>query len=112
MGNIVDTVEDEIQNAKLTAICTIITPKIELAIRSINASSGRDAVFITASSGRGERVRITPSFENVCEGSNTFHELDANDEARESIADEVSELSVPWTHFDRLSLTHHCNCMI
>ena len=40
MGKIVDTVEDRIQNAILTAIDSIITPKIELAIRSINASSG------------------------------------------------------------------------
>ena len=43
MGNIVDTVENRIQNAMLTAIDSIITPKIKLAIRSINASSGRDA---------------------------------------------------------------------
>ena len=40
MGNFVDTVEDRIQNAILTAIDNIVTPKIELAIRSINASSG------------------------------------------------------------------------
>ena len=42
MRNIVDTVENRIQNAILTAIDNIIPPKIELAIRSINASSGRD----------------------------------------------------------------------
>ena len=40
MGNVVDTVEDRIQNAILTATDSIITPKLELAIRSINASSG------------------------------------------------------------------------
>ena len=43
MSNIVDTVEDRIQNAILTAIENKVTPKIELAIRSVNASSGRDA---------------------------------------------------------------------
>ena len=32
-SNIVDTVEDRIQNAILTAIENIVTPKIELAIR-------------------------------------------------------------------------------
>ena len=42
MNNIIDTVEDRIQNAILTAIDKIVAPKIELAIRSINASSGRD----------------------------------------------------------------------
>ena len=33
MSNIVDTVEDRIQNAFLTAIDNIVAPKIELAIR-------------------------------------------------------------------------------
>ena len=39
MGNFVVIVEDRIQNAILTAIDSKFTPKIELAIRSINASS-------------------------------------------------------------------------
>ena len=38
-NNIVDTVEDRIQNAILTAIDNIFAPKTELAIRSINTSS-------------------------------------------------------------------------
>ena len=52
MSNIVDTVEDRIQNANLTAIDNIVAPKIELAIRSINASSGRDTTSVSASSER------------------------------------------------------------
>ena len=47
-SNIVDTVEDRIQNAILTAIENIVAPKIELAIRSIMASSGRDATSVSA----------------------------------------------------------------
>ena len=43
MTKIVDRVEDRIQNPILTTIDSIVAPKIELAIRSINASSGRDA---------------------------------------------------------------------
>ena len=58
MSNIVDTVEDRIQNAILTAIDNIVTPKIELAIRSINASSGRDATSVSANSERGEHVGV------------------------------------------------------
>ena len=53
MSNIVDTVEERIQNAILTAIENIVAPKIELAIRSINASSGRDVISVTANSERG-----------------------------------------------------------
>ena len=49
MSNIVDTVEDRIQNAILTAIDNIVAPKIELAIRSINASSGEDVTSSTIS---------------------------------------------------------------
>ena len=56
MGITVDTVEDRIENAFLTAIDSIITPKIELTIRSINASSGRDATSVTTNSGRGEHI--------------------------------------------------------
>ena len=48
MNNIVDTVEDRIQNSVLTAIDYIVAPKVELAIRSINASSGRDATSVAA----------------------------------------------------------------
>ena len=55
MSNIVDTVEDRIQNAILTAIENIVAPKIELAIRSINASSGRDVTSVTRNSEREER---------------------------------------------------------
>ena len=58
MNNIVDTVEDRIQNETLAAIDNIVTPKIELAIRSINASSGRDATSVSGNSERREHVGI------------------------------------------------------
>ena len=62
MSNIVDTVEDRIQNAILAAIDNNIAPKIESAIRSINASSGRDVTSVTANSECGEHVGINASF--------------------------------------------------
>ena len=52
-GKNVDTVEDRVQNAILTAIDSITTPKIGLAIRSTNAFSGRDATSVMANSERG-----------------------------------------------------------
>ena len=48
MNNIADTVEDRIQNGNLTAFDNIIAPKIELAIRSTNASYGRDVTSGTS----------------------------------------------------------------
>ena len=72
MSNIVDTVEDRIQNAILTAIENIVAPKIELAIRSINASSGRDATSVSANSERRERVGVNASFENATRNNDTL----------------------------------------
>ena len=46
MRNVVDTVENRVQNAILAAVKKIITPKIELAVRSINATSGQDVANI------------------------------------------------------------------
>ena len=107
MSNIVDTVEDRIQNAILTAIDNIVAPKIELAIRSINASSGRELTSVTANSERGEHVGINASFENASGKNNTLHVSNINDETRHNIPNEVSELSVPGTQLDRQPHTHH-----
>ena len=107
VSNIVDTVEDRIQNAILTAIEKNVAPKIELAIRSINASSGRDVTTVTANSERGERVGINTSFENASENNNTLRVPNVNDETRLNIPDEVSGFSVPETRFDRQRQTHH-----
>ena len=107
MSNIIDTVEDRIQNAILTAIDNIVAPKIELAIRSINASSGRDVTSVCANSQRSEHVWINASLENASGNNSTRGDSNANDETRHNIPDEVSELWVPETHFDRQPHTHH-----
>ena len=107
MNNIVDTVEDRIRNAILTAIDRIVTPKTELAIRSINASSGRDVTSVSANLERSERVGIDASFENASRSNDTLDVSNVNDETRNNIPDEVSELSVPETLFDRQAHTHH-----
>ena len=107
MSNFVDTVEDRIQNAILTAIDNIVAPKIELAISSINACSGRDVTNVTANSEPGERVEINAPFENASENNNIVHISNVNDESPHNIPDEVSELSVPETRFGRQTHTHH-----
>ena len=107
MRNIVDTVEDRIQNAILTATDNIVAPKIKLPIRSKNASSGRDVTSVTANSERGEHVGINAPFENASEDNNIPHISSVNDETRHNVPDEVSKLSVTETHFDRQTHTHH-----
>ena len=110
MSNIVDTVEDRIQNAILTAIDSIVAHEIELAIRSINASSGRDETSVTANSERGEHVGINAFFENASGNNNILHVSSVNHETRHNIRDEVSEFSVPETQLDRQTHTHYSYC--
>ena len=62
---------------------------------------------VTANSERGERVGINASFENASGNNNILHVSNANDETRNNILDDVSELSVPETRFDRQTHTHH-----
>ena len=107
MSNIIDTVENRIQSAILTAIDNIVAPKIELAIRSINASSGRDVTSVSANSERREHVEITAPFENASRNDDTLGVSNVNDETRHNIPDEVSKLLVPKTHLDRQPHTHH-----
>ena len=53
MGNIVDTAERRIQITILTATDIIISPRIELVVKSINASYRRDASSVMAVSEHG-----------------------------------------------------------
>ena len=107
MNNIVETVEERIQNAILTVIDNIVAPKIELAIRSINTSSGRDVTSVSANSEHRELAGINAFFENASEkNNNKLNTKNENDETRQNIHDELSELSVPGTHFDRQAHTH------
>ena len=99
MVNIVDTVEDRIQNAILTAIDHKITGRIGLAVRLSYASSGRDATSVTANPERGERMGVTASFENVSERSTTFHELNANDETLKNTPGETSDNEFSWPQY-------------
>ena len=107
MSNIVDTVEDRIQNAILVAIDNIVAPKIELAIRSINASSGRDVTSVSGNSERRDHERINTSFGSASENNSTLGLTNTNDETRRNPHDRVSELSFAGTQFDQQSLTHH-----
>ena len=106
MNNIVDTVEDRIQNGILTAIDSIVAPRIDLPIRSLNASSGRDVTSVSVNSESRERAGIDAPLKNASRNNDTPDVSNSNDETRHNIPDEVSELSVTDTQFDRQSHTH------
>ena len=107
MGNIVDTIEDRIQNAFLTTIDSNNTPIIELANTSIKAFSGQDATSVMMSLEGGERIRKTASLENISEKNNTLHVFNTNDQTRNEIPYEVSELPVLGIHSGRQPHAHH-----
>ena len=94
IGYIVDMAEDRTQNTIITAIDNLISTMFELAVTSLNASFGRDAARVTAISERGERIGVTASFQNVSKRNNTFLKLNANDESRGDIPDQVN----CWSH--------------
>ena len=73
----------------------------------MNASSGRDATSVSANSECREHVGINTSFENASGNNNTLGVSNVNDETRHNVPDEVSELSVQETQFDRQAHTHH-----
>ena len=107
MNKIVDTVDDRIQNAIFTDIDNTVAPQIQLAIRSKNAYSGRDATSVAVNSECGKHAGLIASFGNAS-GNNGIQKVsNGNDETRDNILDEVSELSVPETLFDRQTHTHH-----
>ena len=107
IGNYVDTVEDRIQNAILTALDSIITPKIEVGARIINASSKQFATNVVASSELGIKIGVTAPFEKVSERNKTLHVSNTDDEIWNKIPNGVNELPVPVTHFDRQPHTNY-----
>ena len=62
---------------------------------------------MSANSERREHVGISTSFENASGNNDTLGVSNVNDETRQNILDEVSELSVSETRFDRQPQTHH-----
>ena len=79
MSNVIETVEDRIQNAILTAMDPVITPRIELAVNLMNTFSARDW-SVTANSEYGEEVWISAPYGNVSERKSTFRELNITNE--------------------------------
>ena len=103
MGNITGSIKNWIQNA----IRTTFAPKVVLAVRSRNSSSGRDATSVMMNSEHGEHIGIAGFFGNVSDRENTLHALKTNDETRDIFPEEVGELSVPEAHVERQPHTHH-----
>ena len=62
---------------------------------------------MSANSEHREHVGINASFENASENNNALGVSNVIDEARHDIQDEVSELSLPETRFNRQPEIYH-----
>ena len=107
MSIITDTFQDRIQNATLTATDFINAPKIELVVGSVNASTAWEMASTRTELEREERVGISAPSESASENNKVLHLSNMNEETQNNILDDISELSVPGTRFDRQSHNHH-----
>ena len=85
----------------------IITPVIEVAIRSLSASYGRDIAGVTANSERGQELGISARYENICDRNVAFYQLKLTNETRGYNHDEMSKIPASEADLDRQPHAHH-----
>ena len=107
VDSVMTTVETRVQDAVLSAIEDLVLPRVELAMKSINASSGRDADSVVPDpdwrdfSGNIEGLQMTTSSR-----FNSNSDLNRIDENRGSIAVEGGDLLVNERNFERQTNRH------
>ena len=108
VDGVMTTVETKAQNAVLTVIENLVLPRVELAMKSVNASSGHrvggavldpDGVDF---SGNIEGLQLTTS-----NRINSHTDWNRIDETRGNTIVEEGDLSVNWRNIDRQTHTHH-----
>ena len=106
--NLMATDEARVHDAKLTALQGIVITRVELAMKSVNASPGRDIDIVVPDpnqidfSGNMEALQMTASSRM---NSNT--ELNKVDVTCSIVTVEVVDLSVNERNFDRHTHTYH-----
>ena len=80
-----------------------------LAVRSINALSGRDVDSVPANVKRWEQIEKSAPYGNVSNRSSTFRKLNLTDEIRGYNPDKVNEFLASEARSDRQQQNHH-NC--
>ena len=106
--NAVTTVETSEHDAVLAAMDSTEIFTVELALKSVNASSGRGPSSVLLDSGwRGSSQNIEGLPMNTSSRLDSNTELSRNDETRDKITLKASELSVSGKNFTRQSHIHH-----
>ena len=110
VDSVMTTVETRVQGAVLTAIENLVIPRIELAMKSVNASTERVEVSVVLNpdqrdfSGNIESLQLTASSR-----LNSHTNLNRFDETRGNITVESGDLLVNGRNIDRQTHTHHRN---
>ena len=108
VDNVMTTVEIRVQNAVLIAMENLVIPRVELAMKSTNASSGRsvDGNVLDPDqrdfSGNVEGLQMTASSR-----IHSHTDLNKIDETPGNITVEEGDLVVNEKNIDRQSHTHH-----
>ena len=102
VDSVMTTVETRVQNVVLTAIENLVIPRVELAMRSANASSGRSVDCYVLELDQGD-------FSGNIEGlqMNSHSDLNRIDENRGNITVEGGGLLVNERNIERQTHTHH-----
>ena len=108
VDNVITTIETRVQDALLTAIENLVIPRVELALKSANASSGRsvDSNVLEPDqrdfSGNIEGLQMT-----ALSRINSRTDSNRIDETRDNITVEEGDLLVNERNIDRQTHTHH-----
>ena len=106
MINVADTFENSLQDSILAAVIDNVTPRIELVVKLMKASSGRGDASVLVGFKRVGQPGVTTSLESASERTIVFHEFNLTDKTRGYDLDEVGEIQVPRTHYDQQSHIH------
>ena len=113
VDSVITTVETTVQDAVLTSIESFIIPRIELAMKSVNASSGHGVGSVMLDpleeyfSGNIEGLQMTSSSR-----INSHIYLNGIDETRGNITVEEGDLLVNERNFERHTHTHSSQCRL
>ena len=113
MDNVLTTVETRVQDVRLTAIDNLLIPRLEVAMKSVNASSRQDIHSVAPDqdqkdfSGDVEDRQLT-----ALTRMNSSTDLYKIDETPGSVNVEGGSLSVHERNFDQQTNINHSNVLI
>ena len=108
VDGVMTMVETTVQDAVLTAIKKLVIPRVQIAMKSVLASSGRGVDSVVLDSDRRDFSKNIDCLQmTASRWINSHTGLIRTDETRGSITVQGGELSVNDGIFDRQAETHH-----